>query len=245
MQTSSAIARQTPQTQLSNAPKNELETSLQRLRTDFGRREAVKAKLASCCLDRGEAMDEIRLGSYSQALVESFTDDADTLTVLDRLSMTARAEYEPIIPAKSELILLVKKEDWARKRKAREECEAQEERDYAARVEAERAAGTFEHLDLTDTIQRAMADKERRAEVEGQQARAYRPTLTPLECPHCGNPTSPDDSVSLYRLAAYYTRKAEIAVDRENALAHQGDTVQNDSQPAKVAFPDSGNEVPR
>lgn len=84
-------------------------------------------------------MDEIRLGSYSTALMEAFPDDVDTVAVLERLGNSVREEFEPIIPPKAELILMVKREDWARKRKAREEREAAAEKAYAAMVEAERA----------------------------------------------------------------------------------------------------------
>jgi hypothetical protein len=166
-------------------------------------------------------MDEIRLESYSKALVESFADDADTLVVLDQLSNTRRdaAAFEAIIPPKPDLIHLVKKVGWARKRAAREAAEAEQAKAEAAAIAAERAAGTFTHLDIDGAIAKAYAAKERKAEWEAQ-GRPYKPTVTPFtECPHCGNQASPLGSVDLRRLAAYYTKKAERAEDREARLA--------------------------
>lgn len=138
------ITRRTQRTQLSHGLRNESSLSPEEMR-----KIDLMGHLASCCLDRGEAMDEIRLESYSTALMEAFLDDADTVIVLRRLSNSIREEFEPIIPPKAELIVMVKREDWTRKRKAREEREAAEEKAYAQIVKEEREAGGWEPLPMT------------------------------------------------------------------------------------------------
>jgi hypothetical protein len=143
----SAIAKRTQPTALSRE-----------LRPQSSRKIMVMKRLASTMLDRGEAMDEIRLESYSRALIEEFADDADTFTVLDRLSLTIRGAFDPIIPPKADLIRMVRGEDWARKRNAAEERRVREEREDAEQIAAEKAAGTWQTIDV-DSAVRDVADK--------------------------------------------------------------------------------------
>ena len=81
-------------------------------------------------------------------------------------SMQPREEFEPIIPPKADLIVMIKREDWARRRKAREERESAEEKAYIARVEAERKEdallGTHERTALEKRLDEILAAKESR-----------------------------------------------------------------------------------
>jgi hypothetical protein len=132
----SAIARQTPPNQLSKSPSQGL-----MLKPQADRKKSLMLAVQTAFLDRGEALDAIRLDSYSNALMEQFPDDIDTLTVLARLGETVREEFEPIIIPKADLLLMVRKEGWARARAQREAKEAADEAAYREQVLRERAAG--------------------------------------------------------------------------------------------------------
>lgn len=53
-------------------------------------------------------MDSVRLESYSKALGEEFTEDYDTLYVLDGLVKSRRGEYEAKIPEMGDLLEMVR-----------------------------------------------------------------------------------------------------------------------------------------
>jgi hypothetical protein len=110
-------------------------------------------------------MDEVRLESYSKALAEGFPDDADTLTVLDRLGKSRRAEYEPKIPALGDLLGDVRDARRGRlNRKAEFEAIQRINAEAAHRRDHPEA---YYHGSLNDL----MAEVQRRIEVKRKEAR--------------------------------------------------------------------------
>ena len=65
-------------------------------------------------------MDAVRLESYSRAIAEEFTEDADVLAVLGRLVKSRRGEYEAKIPEMGELLALIRDGRRERLRQTRE-----------------------------------------------------------------------------------------------------------------------------
>ncbi len=135
----SEIGRQTQQLQLSNEHLPE-----------STRKKKLMLALATCFLDRGETMDDLRLESYSKALLEVFNSDIDTMTVLERLANRKRGEYESAILPKADLIDMIRYEDVKR----REEKQKRIALDELARWEAE--------ADPTVTMKSLMEEAERR-----------------------------------------------------------------------------------
>lgn len=81
--------------------------SLER-RVSPSRQDGLKLALSKMSLLRGEVMDSVRLESYSKALGEEFTEDYDTLYVLDGLVKSRRGEYEAKIPEMGDLLEMVR-----------------------------------------------------------------------------------------------------------------------------------------
>ena len=104
---------------------NSKSQSLQR-QVSPSRIEGLKLALAKMSLLRGEVMDAVRLESYSKALADGFSEDADMLAVMERLVKTRRAEYEAKIPELGELLQLVRDQRTERRRVAREAREREE-----------------------------------------------------------------------------------------------------------------------
>ncbi len=95
-------------------------------------------------MDRGEAMDQLRLESYSRALID-LNDDVNAFEFIEWYGSQPRTEFEPIIPAKADFVAFVKRhgkrKDWAVIRAERKERAAAEEREIQEHLAQRRRDG--------------------------------------------------------------------------------------------------------
>ena len=107
------------------------------LRTTSGvrvRQALLMTHLAEMCLNRGEPMDPIRLGSFSKALVERFENDADSIEAMRLYGIKEREEYEARIPDLGKMLRLVLDVDCVRRTKAAKLAQLAEEENYRRRL---------------------------------------------------------------------------------------------------------------